>query len=50
VLADGRLLWLFPERLCQSLTNKVVEACNQPLDTARKSSMEELEKELKELR
>ena len=32
VLADGSLIWLFPERLCQSLTNTEVDALNQPLE------------------
>jgi hypothetical protein len=50
VLADKSLIWLSPERLCQSLTNTEEEAHSQPLDRAQGSSMEELEKELKELR
>jgi hypothetical protein len=32
VLADRSLIWLSPERLCQSLTNTEEEACSQPLD------------------
>jgi hypothetical protein len=32
VLADGSLLLLSPERLCQSLTYTEVDACSQPLD------------------
>jgi hypothetical protein len=32
VIADGSLIWLSPERLCQSLTNTEVEACSQPFD------------------
>jgi hypothetical protein len=31
VLADRSLIWLSPERFCQSLTN-TEEACSQPLD------------------
>ena len=32
VLADGSLIWLSLERLCQSLTNTEVDACSQLLD------------------
>jgi hypothetical protein len=32
VLADGSLIWLSPERLCQSLTNTETDAQSQPLD------------------
>jgi hypothetical protein len=32
VLADRRLIKLFPERLCQCLTNIEVDALSQPLD------------------
>ena len=32
VLADGSLIWLFTERLCQSLTKTQAEALSQPLD------------------
>jgi hypothetical protein len=32
VLADRSLIWLSPERLCQSLTNTEAEALSQPLD------------------
>jgi hypothetical protein len=32
VLADGTLIWLSSERLCQSLTNTEVEARSQPSD------------------
>ena len=32
VLADRSLIWLSPERLCQSLTNTEVDACSWPLD------------------
>jgi hypothetical protein len=32
VLADRSLIWLSPERLCQSLTNTEAKAYSQPLD------------------
>jgi hypothetical protein len=32
VLADRSLIWLSPERPCQSLINTDADACNQPLD------------------
>ena len=32
VLADRILVWVSPERLCQSLTNKEAGGCDQPLD------------------
>jgi hypothetical protein len=32
VLDDRRLIWLSPERPCQSLTNTEEEACSQALD------------------
>jgi hypothetical protein len=32
VLADGSLIWLTSERLCQSLTNTEVDTCSQALD------------------
>jgi hypothetical protein len=32
MLADRSLIWLFPERLCQRLTNKEADAHGQPLD------------------
>ena len=35
VLADRSLIWLFPERLYQSLTNIEEDACSQPLDSAQ---------------
>jgi hypothetical protein len=38
-LCDGSLIWLSPERLCQSLP----DACSQPLDWARGFLMEELD-------
>jgi hypothetical protein len=50
MLSDGSLIWLSPEILCQSLTNKEADACIQPLDKHIGPSMEELEKEMKELR
>jgi hypothetical protein len=50
VFADGSLIWLSPERLCQSLTKTEAEAHSQLLDRAWGSPMEEVEKELKELR
>ena len=50
VLADMSLIWLSPERLCQSLTNTEAEAHRQPLSLAWRSPMEELEKGQKELR
>jgi hypothetical protein len=31
MLADGRLIWLTPERLCQTLRNTEAEAGRQPL-------------------
>jgi hypothetical protein len=31
VLADRNLIWLSPERLCQSLTNTEVDAQSQPV-------------------
>jgi hypothetical protein len=37
VFADGSLIWLSPERLCQSLTNTEVDASSQSLDWARES-------------
>jgi hypothetical protein len=46
VLADRSLIWLYPERLFQSLTN--TEPHSQLLDWAQGSQMEELEKGLKE--
>ena len=45
VLADRSLIWLSPERLCQSLTNTEADAHSQP-----GPPMEELEKGLKELK
>ena len=50
VLTDRSLIWLSPERVCQNLTNTEEEACSQPLDWALVSPMEEMNKELKELR
>ena len=35
VLADRSLIYLSPERLCQSLTNTEADACSQPLDWAQ---------------
>jgi hypothetical protein len=32
VLADRNLIWLSPERFCQSLTNSEVDALSHPLD------------------
>jgi hypothetical protein len=32
VFAEGSLIWLSPERLCQSLTNTEADAHSQPLD------------------
>jgi hypothetical protein len=32
MLADGRLIWLFLERLCQILTNTEAHAHSQPLE------------------
>jgi hypothetical protein len=32
MIADGSLIWLSPERLCQSLKNTEEEAHSQPLD------------------
>jgi hypothetical protein len=37
VLADGSLIWLSPERLCQSLTNTEVDAHSQPLKSTQGS-------------
>jgi hypothetical protein len=43
VLAEGILIWLSPEILCQSLTNTEVDACSQPLNVVSYGGMEELE-------
>ena len=32
VLAEGSLIWLSPERLCQSLKNTEVDSHSQPVD------------------
>jgi hypothetical protein len=32
VHADMSLIWLSPERFCQSLTHTEMDACSQPLD------------------
>ena len=49
MLADRSLIWLSPERLCQSLIN--IGGSSQPTIGLRVGSpMEELEKGLKELR
>jgi hypothetical protein len=32
VLSYGSLIWLPPDKFCQSLTKTEVEACSQPLD------------------
>ena len=50
VLADEILIWLSPERLCQSLMYTEAEAYSQPLDWAQGCLLKELEKGLKELR
>jgi hypothetical protein len=50
VLTDRHLIWLSPERLCQSLKNTEEEAHSQPLDSTPGSLMEEMEKRLKDLR
>jgi hypothetical protein len=50
LLADGRLIWLSSERLCQSLTNTEDEACSQQLDLVWGPPIQKLEKGLKELR
>jgi hypothetical protein len=50
VLADWNLRWLSPERFCHSLTNTEEEVRRQPMDSARGSPVEEMEKGLKELR
>jgi hypothetical protein len=35
VLTDRNLIWLSPDRLCQSLTYTEADAHNQPLDSAQ---------------
>jgi hypothetical protein len=51
VLADGSLIWLSPERLCQSLTNTEADSLSQPLDWAQGPRWwSQTEKGLKELR
>jgi hypothetical protein len=51
VLADRNLIWLSPERLCQSLTNTEEDAHSQPfIRLSTGSPVEKLEKGLKELR
>jgi hypothetical protein len=51
VLADRSLIWLFPERWCQCLTNTEADACFHPIiRLSTRSQIEELEKELKDLR
>ena len=42
VLADGSLIWLSPERLYQSLTNREVDPHSQQLDWGQGSPMKEL--------
>jgi hypothetical protein len=48
MLADRSLIYLSPERLCQSLTYTDMDAHSQPLDLSTGSPVEELEKGLKE--
>jgi hypothetical protein len=48
VLADGNLIWLSFERLCQSLTNTEADACSHNHWTEHRSSIEELVERLKE--
>ena len=51
VRADGSLIWLSPERLCQSLTNTEADARNQSaIKLSMGSPMKELEKGLKVLK
>jgi hypothetical protein len=42
------MIWLFPERPCQSLTKTEEDVCKQPLGLSAGSPVEELEKGLKE--
>jgi hypothetical protein len=46
VHAERSLIWLSPERLCQSLTKTETDVCNQPLGYP----IEEIEKGLKGLK
>jgi hypothetical protein len=49
VFADRRLILLFPERLCQWLTNAEMDPHSQPFGLSTGPSVGELEKELKKL-
>jgi hypothetical protein len=45
VLTDGSLIWLFPERLCQSLTNTEAECLYPTIGLSAGFLMEDLERD-----